>query len=80
MTDDIRAAVLEDMSDDDLFIAELSDADSSIWSAASYLTPDGLVVSIAVKHVLGDHMEISLSYDDLAPFKTDNPVWAAVGG
>jgi hypothetical protein len=52
---------------------------TSVWSSGAYLTPEALVVSVSVAHVMGGHIEISLGYDELAPFKTDNPIWDSVG-
>ncbi len=79
MTDQIRSDALDYLSDDESMIAQLRDANSSIWSTGYYLTPDALVVSVAVAHVMGDHMEISIPYGDLSPFKTDHPVWDVLG-
>ena len=79
MTDEIRAAIEENLNDDEILINELSQSGTSIWSSAYYLTESGLVLSVSVPHVLGDHVEISIAYDELAPFKTDNALWNAVG-
>jgi len=37
------------------------------------------VISVSVPHVLGDYTEVSISYKDLAPYKTDHALWDAVG-
>ncbi len=79
MTDQIRSDALDYLSDDESMIAQLRDANSSIWSTGYYITPDALVVSVAVAHVMGDHMEISIPYGDLASVKTDHPVWDVLG-
>lgn len=32
------------------------------------MTEDGLGISVPLAHALGDHIEIMISYDELAPF------------
>jgi hypothetical protein len=81
MTDEIRSSIEDYLAetDDEFLLNELMNSGTSVWSSGTYLTPDALVVSVSVAHVLGDHIEISIGYDELAPFKTDNPVWDTVG-
>ena len=79
VTDEISQSISGYLEDEETLLTELASADTSIWSAASYLTPDALVVSISVAHAMGDHIEISLLYDDLAQVKTDNTIWDALG-
>jgi hypothetical protein len=39
------------------------------------LTPDALVISVSVPHVMGDHIEIALTFKELRGHQTDNPLW-----
>lgn len=82
MTEDVRSDINEYLLavGQDSLIEELNNADTSVWSAAYFLTQDALVVSIPAVHALGDHIEISLTYAELAPFKTDNAIWNAIVG
>jgi hypothetical protein len=81
MTDEIRSSIEDYLSesDDEFLLNELMNSGTSVWSSGAYLTPEALVVSVSVAHVMGGHIEISLGYDELAPFKTDNPIWDSVG-
>jgi hypothetical protein len=79
MTEEYAASIKDYLGDmktnPDYWLEKLKNADKVGYSAASYLTPDALVVSIPVPHVMGDHIEIALNYKDLAALKTDNPLW-----
>ncbi len=81
MTDEYRTSIEEYLADTDneMLLSELSAAGTSIWADACYLTQDMLFVSISVPHVMGDHVEIGINFNDLAQVKTDNPVWEALG-
>ncbi|UOO38298.1 DUF4163 domain-containing protein [Oscillospiraceae bacterium CM] len=81
MTDDTRDAIREVLGgmDTESWLEQLKNADTSGWATASYLTDEGLMVSVSVPHVMGDHVEILLTYQQLTAFKTSSPIWQAVG-
>lgn len=72
MTDEYRASIKEvlDGLDTDTWLNQLQNADVVGYDESSYLTKDALAVSVSVPHVMGDHVEILLSYKVLAPFRT----------
>lgn len=80
MTDDTASAIKEYIGsmDSGFWAGELSSADAQGSDAFSFLTKDALGISVAVPHVLGDHIEILVKFGDLHGFQTDNPVWKAV--
>lgn len=80
MTDEYRSniqAYLKESSVEN-WITELSNADSSGYATASYLTKDGLAVSVTVPHVMGDHVEVLIPYRDLKDYKTNGPIWDVI--
>lgn len=48
----------------------------SLSQAGFYFRKDGIVVSFTVFYTLGDHVEISIPYNETQDFRTDSSVWS----
>jgi hypothetical protein len=77
ITDEIKSSITDYLNsfDNDFWMKEFENADTAGASTVSYLTPDSLVVSVSVPHVMGDHIEISLKFKQLWGHQTDNLLW-----
>jgi hypothetical protein len=71
MTDENRTAIktLLDGYDADSWLNDLQNADDTGYATCSYLTKDALAVSVSVPHVMGDHVELLVSYKALDAFR-----------
>jgi hypothetical protein len=71
MTSEYEASIKENLTSlgEDFWINELKNAD------ALFLTPDALVISVSVPHVMGDHVEIYHQFKDLVGYQTDYYIW-----
>lgn len=80
MTSEYASSIKDYLSGlgNDFWLNELRNADTPGHETSSYLTEDGLVISVSVPHVMGDHIEILLSYKDLSGYQTDNPIWKEI--
>lgn len=80
MDPEIEASLNEYLFQSDMldWPAELSNADSEGGYTFSYLTEEALGISVSVPHVYGDHVEISLTYEQLVGYQTDNEIWFAI--
>jgi len=60
-------------------INEFNNADSiskeNIYNLFSYFTKDSLGISIGIPHVLGDHAEFEIKYEDIKDEKAENEIW-----
>jgi hypothetical protein len=82
MTDEQATAIklyLNETSSDH-WITQLKNADSPDSFTSTYLTKDALVISVAVPHAMGDHIEITLPFKDLEKYKTTSPLWDVLQG
>jgi|GEM_PF-1402845 len=48
----------------------------SLSQAELYFKKDGIVVSFTVVYTLGDHVEISIPYNETQDFRTDSSIWS----
>ncbi len=61
-------------------VDEFSNADSiskeNMYNLFSYFTKDSLGISIGILHVIGDHAEFEIKYEDIKDeIKTENEMW-----
>ncbi|MEC0230474.1 DUF4163 domain-containing protein, partial [Paenibacillus alba] len=47
------------------WIEMLNNADSNESEIKTYLTEDSLVISVEIAHVIGDHAEFEINYEDI---------------
>lgn len=80
MTDEHRTAIKDNLTDlgIEFWVIELRKTDTGFYGPSSYLTEDALVISVSVPHVMGDHVEISLTFKDLLGYQTDNLIWKQI--
>lgn len=80
MTEEYEAAIKENLISmgGDYWLDEIKRADAPDSATASFLTEDALVISVSVPHVMGDHVEIYLPFEDLAGYRTDNSIWREI--
>lgn len=77
MTDEYETAIKDYLTemDSESWVNDLKNADSDSAVVYSYLDENALVISVSVPHVMGDHVEISLTFKDLEGYQTDNLLW-----
>lgn len=80
MTDEYQSSIKDNLTSmgTDFWVGELRNADTPGYSTSSYLSQDSLVISVSVPHVMGDHVEISLTFKDLWGHQTDNLIWKEI--
>ncbi len=64
--------VLGMLSDEEI-MAQLNDPNANF-----YLDNGNLVISLSVPHVVGDHLEMAIPFNELGDNATDHPLWAEV--
>lgn len=80
MTGEYEAAIKDYITGmgNDFLLEQLRIADMGSSETSSYLTRDALVISVSVPHVMGDHVEIYLSFNELRGYQTDNLIWQEI--
>lgn len=80
MTGEYEAAIKDYITGmgNDFLLEQLRNADMGSSETSSYLTRDALVISVSVPHVMGDHVEIYLSFNELRGYQTDNLIWQEI--
>ncbi len=67
--------IISNQYTDEELIAWFSDAEVDF-----YMTENGVILSIEVPHVLGDHLEMAVNYENIeSNIIRENPVWASYG-
>jgi hypothetical protein len=79
MSEEYKTEIRDYLSQDtEYLLTELRNADTSDSFATAFLTEEGLMVSVSAPHVMGDHIEILLTYKELEGYQTDNLLWKAI--
>lgn len=67
--------IISNQYTDEELLAWFSDAEVDF-----YMTESGVILSIEVPHVLGDHLEMAVNYENIeSNIIGENPVWASYG-
>ncbi len=80
MTDEYRSSIKDYLTEmgPESWVSALRKADSESAEVCSYLDEGALVISVSAPHVMGDHVEISLAFNDLRGYQTDNLIWKEI--